>query len=200
VDPSDRRAVSNFPATQSVSGTVTISNVANREFSDQADIDAHETHSFVIPNGINAIWVHVIDFSVTAENVQVFLKLASGATVTQYFGETPYSHDYTLPVAISAVGVTCLNDFLSCNVAVEGPWLLSPARSLSRGPLLRDPGVAHGPEVAGRRHPASGGFELPRRKPALGRFRVHVRADKPVPDRRPTGLVDAPGIGSAGMG
>ena len=117
--------VSNFPATQSVSGSVTVANnLATKGFQTTASIDASDSHVFAPVGGgtINASYIYISTYSLTSERVQVILNFSQGGSAGVYVGDTDFRQAFTSPVAISGVEVVCLNAFLSCdlNVSVVG--------------------------------------------------------------------------------
>jgi hypothetical protein len=102
-----------------VSGTVSVANTATKVYNNSADIDAGDTHVFTIPNGMNVTFIRVDDLSLTSEKVTVDLRVLSGHDTKIFEGNTSFTHDFTVPVATSAIAVGCDNAVLSCAIELN---------------------------------------------------------------------------------
>jgi hypothetical protein len=107
--------VSNFPATQAVSGTVNVGNlpVVTKKFYQAVTLD--EAFEYVtVPFGqtINVSSLHVVDG--TGDNYNVAIDNLPLVEDT----ESNYSVDFTVPVPATGVQVTCLNLTLDCHLEI----------------------------------------------------------------------------------
>jgi hypothetical protein len=106
--------VSNFPATQPVSGTVSVGDKATKFFRHNfSGVDADfGTLTIDIPGSIDASALTLNDFA--DDSMDVAINTGSGQLLDIHSGEG-FSRDFTLPVPITSVEITCTNNVLSCS-------------------------------------------------------------------------------------
>jgi hypothetical protein len=107
--------VSNFPASQVVTGSLAETTKVTRVYDEFQAIEDGESVDFVFPQVINTSMLRVQG---DTDDVLVSISV-NGESVEWAYGDTPFREDFTVPVPITKVHVLCLNVTLDCSITVS---------------------------------------------------------------------------------